>query len=172
MAAAAAVDSNLEDGGKAAVRNRDRLDGVYTLMHRVGTVLSVVFVVVSAAIYLGTRDSTTSAFGLTLTAQRSPAIAGAKWTTTRRLSLTCGTVSATNSPSPSGRALCNAVAYYSHHVPHRCVAHGVIVKYTRVVIRGSLDGHRLHLALAMDHVCDPPPALARAVRTISVAAFN
>jgi hypothetical protein len=135
------------------------------------TMLAVVTVVVSTAIYFGTRGSTTSAFGLTLTAQQSPALAGAKWTTTRHISLTCGTLPATSSPSASGRALCNAVAYYSRHVPTRpCIGHGVIVKYTRVVIRGSLDGHRVHLAMGL--VCNPRPALGRAVRTIYVAAFN
>jgi hypothetical protein len=137
-------------------------------MRRIGTVVALVLVGVSAAIHFGTRGSTTSAARLTLTAQRSPAQAGAKWTTTRRLSLTC----ATDSPSASGRALCTAVAYYSHHGPRRCVVHGVIVTYTRVVIRGSLDGRRVHLALAMDLVCNPPTALARAMRTIYVAAFN
>ena len=137
-----------------------------------GTVLAVVFVVVSA-IYVGTRGSTTAAFGLTLTAQQSPALPGAKreWTTTRRISLTCGTVAATGPPSASGRALCNAVVYYSHHVPTRpCVVHGVIVRYTRVVITGSVDGHPVHLAMGL--VCNPRPALGRAVQTIYVAAFR
>jgi hypothetical protein len=140
-------------------------------MRRIGAMLALVLVVGLAAIYLGTRGATTSAFGLTLTAQQSPAAAGAKWTTTRRISLTCGTVPATSSPSASGRALCNAVAYYSHHVPTRpCVAHGVIVKYTRVVITGSIEGHRVHLAMGL--VCNPRPALGRAVQTIYVAAFR
>jgi hypothetical protein len=142
-------------------------------MRRIGVMLALVLVPLSGAIYLGTRGSTTSAFGLTLTAQQSPAPPGAKpWTTTRRISLTCGTDPDTSLPSGSGsRALCNAVAYYSQHVPTRpCVVHGVIVKYTRVVIKGSVDGRPVHLAMGL--VCNPRPALGRAVQTIYVAAFR
>jgi hypothetical protein len=116
--------------------------------------------------------STPTAVGLSLVAQESPA-QGAKrrWTTTRRVSLTCSTrPSATSSGSQSGRRLCDALAYYSHHVPTQpCIVRGVIVKYRRVEIRGSLYGHPVHLAMGL--VCNPAPRLSRAVQTIYLAAF-
>jgi hypothetical protein len=63
------------------------------------------------------------------------------------------------------------VAYYSHHVPTQpWTVRGVIVKDTRVVITGSVDGHPVHLAMGL--VCNPPPALSRAVQTVYVAAFK
>jgi hypothetical protein len=145
-------------------------------MRRIGVLLALVVAATGAAIYLSARGSAPKAFAITLTAQESPNLPRLKrhWTTTRRILLTCGTrPSATGSAasSASGRALCNAVAYYSRHAPtQRCLVIGPIVNYRRVVITGLLDGHPLHLTMGL--VCNPPPALSRAVQTIYVAAFN
>jgi hypothetical protein len=107
-------------------------------------------------------------------AQESPAIEGGNspWATRRRISLTCGPrSSATGSASQSERALCRAVAYFSHHVPTQpCIVRGVIPKYRRVEITGSLNGHPVHLAMGV--VCNPPPMLSSAVQKIYVAAFR
>jgi hypothetical protein len=107
-------------------------------MRPVGLFLTVCLVL-AVAVWVVTDRSSSGAFGIALTAQQSPALSGAKWTTTRLVSVTCHTRgSGASSASPSDRALCNAVTYYSHHVPTRpCIGHGVIVKYTRVVITGS-----------------------------------
>jgi hypothetical protein len=121
-----------------------------------------------------TPGTSTPAVGLSLVAQESPVIEGGNgpWTTTRSISLTCGPrSSATGSASQSERALCHAVAYYPHHVPTQpCVVRGVILKYRRVEITGSLNGHPVHLAMGV--VCNPPPKLSRAGQTIYVAAFR
>jgi hypothetical protein len=114
--------------------------------------------------------STPTTVGLSLVAQESPALgATRRWTTTRRISLTCSVAAA--SGSQSGQALCDAVAYYAHHVPTQpCIVRGVIVKYRRVEITGSLDGQPVHLAMGL--VCNPAPRLSRAVQTIYLAAFR
>jgi hypothetical protein len=142
-------------------------------MRRIGILLALAAVVAVAVIYLGTRGHTTSAFAVTLTAQQSPVLPGMKrhWTTTRRLSVTCGArPSVTGSASAPGRALCDAVAYYSRHVPKRCVVIGPIVNHRRVLIAGTVGGRRVRLV--MGTVCNPSPALSRAVQTIYTSAFD
>jgi hypothetical protein len=145
-----------------------------TVMRRIGVLVALGVVAAAVAIYLGTRGSTTSALAVTLTAQQSPALPGLKrdWTTTRRISVRCGTQpSVTGSISASGQALCNAVTYYSHHVPtKRCIVIGPILNHRRVLITGTLGGERVHVVMGV--VCNPPPALSRAAQTIYVAAFT
>jgi hypothetical protein len=109
--------------------------------------------------------------GMSLVAQQSPNLGGAKrhWTTTQRLSLNCGTQPSAGDASGTA-TLCDAVAYYSHHVPTKpCIVRGVIVKYRRVLISGKVNGHRVQLAMGL--VCNPPPKLSRAVQAIYSAAF-
>lgn len=173
--AAARLVAYLEKWRRAACGNRERLGGVLADMRRIGILLALALGVFSTAIYLGTRGSTPTGFGLTLTAQRSPAAQGAKrhWTPTRRISLTCGARPAVTGSHTSGRALCDAVAYYSRHFPpppHVPPCAPVIMNYRRVVISGSLDGRPVRLALGL--VCNPPLALSRAVQTIYLAAFR
>lgn len=96
------------------------------------------------------------------------------WTTTRRLSVSCGAHPTVSGSEPiSARSLCEALAYYAGH-PHASTGPlpcaPAIVPPDRVVIAGRLHGHPVRLVLEM--VCNPTPALRRAVHTIDVAAFT
>jgi hypothetical protein len=108
---------------------------------------------------------------LSLVAQESPNLGGAKrqWTTTRKLRLSCnirrfaGHLSGTT-------ALCDAVAYYSQHVPTQpCILRGGIGTFRRVLLSGKVNGRPVHLA--MGEVCNPEPALDHAVQTVYRTAF-
>jgi hypothetical protein len=111
---------------------------------------------------------------MSLVAQESPALEGGKrhWMTTRRIALTCGNRTLATGPgSASRRELCDAVAYYSQHVPTQpCIVRGVIVKYRRAEITGPLNGRPVHLVMGL--VCNPSPKLSQAVRALYVASFE
>jgi hypothetical protein len=150
------------------------------LMRRFGIVLTVALVVCATAIYLGSRrptpgSSAQAVVRFSLLAQQSPVFEGTTrhWKTTRRVSLACDSrPPEKGAVSGSDQALCDAVAYYSRHVPaRRCFVRGLIpLRYDRVVIAGSLNGRPVHLT--MGAICNPRPALSRAVQAIYVAAFR
>jgi hypothetical protein len=144
-------------------------------MRRIALVLALAFAGVVVAVYLGGRGSNPPTSAINLVAQESPntgVVADLRWKATRHLSLTCGATPAAAGSTPAeARAVCHAVAYYSHHVPTRpCVPIGPIPQYRRVLITGSLDGQPLHLAMGL--VCNPPPALGHATDAIYSAAFR
>jgi hypothetical protein len=99
---------------------------------------------------------------------------GQAWTTTRRVSVSCGAHPAASASEPrSARSLCEALAYYAGHLrasvgPMPCAP--ALVPPDRVVIAGRLYGHPVRLVMEM--VCNPTPALRRAVHTIDAAAFK
>jgi hypothetical protein len=147
------------------------------MVRRTLVLVAVVVAVVALWVYLRSTNheggrSAGTAPAITLRAQEEGAQQG--WTTTRRVSVACGThPTVRGSESESGRSLCEALAYYASHRhaslgPTPCGP--VIQTQHRVVIAGRLDGHPLRLE--MGTVCNPTLALGQAVQTIHVAAFK
>jgi hypothetical protein len=147
------------------------------MVRRTPGLVAVVLAVVAVAAYLGSThlDVGTSAgpaHAITLQAQEGSPQQG--WTTTRRISVACGrhpTVSGSN--SESARSICESLAYYASHRhasvgPRPCAP--AIEPSNRLVIAGRLDGRPQRLVIGA--VCNPTPALGRALQRIDVAAFR